>query len=78
MNSLIAFEKRIESVFYPMIVLRYNEAVMGCIMHSMMFEAQMRDIFQHVSKKGVKSKEKMDRGKSRKRGHLCARNVEGL
>lgn len=67
MNFLIAFEKSIYSVFYPVIVLRCNEAVMGCIMHSMMFEAQMTDIFQHVSKKGVKSKEQMDRGRSRKR-----------
>lgn len=49
------------------VLLRRNEAVMGCIMHSMMFEAQMTDMFEHVSKKEVKSKEQMGRREKRRR-----------
>lgn len=33
------------------VLLRCNEGGMWCIMHSMMFEAQMTDILEHVSKK---------------------------
>lgn len=72
MSFLIAFEERTERVFYPMMVLRYNEAVMGCIMHSMMFEAQMGDIFQHVSKKEVKSKEKNGQREKQKKEDISA------
>lgn len=37
---------------------------MGCIKHSMMFEAQLTDIFQHVKKGTSKVKEEKEEGTS--------------